>query len=103
MSQTLVEVEVAYALPHKQLILTIQVPEGTSLYDAVVQSRMVEHFPDLDLSQASLGVFGKLEKSPKTRAVCAGERIEIYRPLLTDPKEARKARAAKAQEARAKS
>ena len=95
MAEDLIDVEVAYALPDKQMIIAVRVPVGTTLFDAAVRSRMVEHFPGLDLASASMGVFGKLEKSPQSRVVQAGERVEIYRPLLTDPKEARKARAAK--------
>lgn len=95
MAEDLIDVEVAYALPDKQMIIAVRVPVGTTLFDAAVQSGIVEHFPGLDLAAASMGLFGKLEKSPQSRVVQAGERVEIYRPLLTDPKEARKARAAK--------
>jgi putative ubiquitin-RnfH superfamily antitoxin RatB of RatAB toxin-antitoxin module len=68
------------------------------LYQAVVLSNITAYFPQLNLETATFGVFSKLEKSPKTRMVQAGDRIEIYRPLLVDPKEARKARAAKVQD-----
>ncbi len=95
MSLELIAVEVAYALPERQMVIALNVPVGTSLFDVVVKSKIVEHFSDLDLTNASMGVFAKVEKSPKTRIVQAGERVEIYRPLLVDPKEARKTRAAK--------
>lgn len=96
----LISVEVAYALPDKQRVLTVTVPVGATLFDAVVKSGMVEHFPDLNLATATMGVFGKIEKNPQQRLIQAGERVEIYRPLINDPKEARKARAAKVREAK---
>jgi putative ubiquitin-RnfH superfamily antitoxin RatB of RatAB toxin-antitoxin module len=97
-SDTLLQIEVAYALPHQQKIISLSVPAQTTLYQAVVLSNITAYFPQLNLETATFGVFSKLEKSPKTRMVQAGDRIEIYRPLLVDPKEARKARAAKVQE-----
>jgi hypothetical protein len=97
-AEDLIDVEVAYAQPEKQLVVALRVPAGTTLFDAAVQSGIVEHFPGLDLAGASMGMFGKLEKSPRSRIIQDGERVEIYRPLLTDPKEARKARAAKVRE-----
>ena len=96
----LLTVEVAYALPERQWVIALQVPEGTTVFEAAVLSRLVEAVPGLDIESSSLGVFGKVEKSPKTRILQDGERVEIFRPLLNDPKEARKARAAKAKDAR---
>lgn len=98
MSEELIKVEVAYALPEKQMIIPLSVPVGSSLFEAAVKSKIVEHFAGLDLETATMGVFAKIEKSPKSRVIKAGERVEIYRPLINDPKEARKARAAKAKE-----
>ena len=97
-SDALLQIEVAYALPHQQKIIALSVPAQTTLYQAVVLSNITAYFPQLHLDAVTFGVFGKLEKSPKTRMVQAGDRIEIYRPLLIDPKEARKARAAKVQD-----
>ncbi|MDO8329785.1 MAG: RnfH family protein [Fluviicoccus sp.] len=96
----LLAVEVAYALPTQQWVIALQVPEGTTLFEAAVLSRLMEKAPGLDLESVSLGVFGKVEKSPKTRVLKDGERVEIFRPLINDPKEARKARAAKVKETR---
>ena len=100
MSDGMVEVEVAYALPHQQKIIRLQVPAQTTLYQAILLSKITAYFPEIDVDNISVGVFSKLEKSPDTRLVQAGDRIEIYRPLLVDPKEARKARAAKLQESK---
>ena len=98
MSEELIQVEVAYALPEKQMIIPLSVPVGTTLFEVAVKSKIVEHFAGLDLETSTMGVFAKIEKNPKSRVIEAGERVEIYRPLINDPKEARKARAAKAKE-----
>jgi len=91
--QAFFEVEVAFALPEKQLILPLKVAAGTTAFDAAVQSKIVAHFPGLDLENAAMGIFGKIEKKPKQRVLQPGERVEIYRPLLIDPKETRRRRA----------
>ncbi|MEL0169914.1 MAG: RnfH family protein [Pseudomonadaceae bacterium] len=101
MAEKTMVVEVAYALPHKQKIVALNVPEGTSVLDAVRQSGLDQHFPELDLSNVSVGIFGKAVPKPAERALQAGERVEIYRPLIADPKEVRKQRAAKAKAAKA--
>ena len=93
-------VEVAYALPEKQVILELQVPEGTSVLEAARESGVTGKFEGIDLDNAKFGIFGKVV-SPK-QVLREGERVEIYRPLIADPKEVRKARAARAKERRAK-
>ncbi|UTW47663.1 RnfH family protein [Bacterioplanoides sp. SCSIO 12839] len=91
----MIEVEVAYALPEKQKILTVQVEEGSTILQAVQQSPILEEFPELNLDEAKFGIFGKASRAPQTDTVRDGDRIEIYRPLLIDPKQARANRAAK--------
>lgn len=91
-----IQIEVAYATPEKQRILSLHVPAGTTCRAAVALSKMAEEFPDADLSSAPLGVFGKKIAAPDTTPVEEGQRIEIYRPLLIDPKQARLNRAARA-------
>ena len=101
MSNT-IAIEVAYALPDKQRIIKLDVPEGTTVMQAVVMSQMDSIFEDLTLSEdLKLGVWGKAVTAD--RALVAGERVEIYRPLLVDPKEVRRARAARAKAARSES
>ncbi len=92
-------IEVAYALPAKQKIIPLKVKLGTSVQTAALQAGMQLHFPDLDVSQARLGIFGKLVPKPAEQLVKEGDRIEIYRPLVADPKEARVKRAAKSNSA----
>lgn len=93
MSST-INVEVAYALPNKQQIKQVQVALGTTALQAAQQSGLTEVFLDLDLAEADLGVFGKSVKADYV--LREGDRVEIYRPLIIDPKEVRKQRAAKA-------
>ena len=97
-----IDVEVAYALPDKQQIVRLNVPEGTTALQAVKQSQLDNVFDDLEFSDdLKLGVWGKSVSCD--RVLVSGERVEIYRPLLADPKEARKARAARARAKRMKS
>jgi putative ubiquitin-RnfH superfamily antitoxin RatB of RatAB toxin-antitoxin module len=95
-----IEIEVACALAGEQKLLRLSVPLGITVREAVLRSAMDAHFPGLDLAGAPLGIFGKLVPRPEERVLEAGERVEIYRPLLADPKEVRKARAARAKAAR---
>ncbi len=89
---TLLRVEVAYAQPDRQMIVPVELPEGATLEQAIIASRLLEQCPELSLSGLKVGVFGKLGKLSAT--LRAGDRVEIYRPLLADPKEVRKKRAA---------
>ncbi len=90
-----ITVEVVYALAHTQRLLIVEVKEGTTLIEAVRLSNIAAEFPELDIEQAKLGVFGKASAKPAVDTVKAGDRIEIYRPLIIDPKQARLNRAAK--------
>ncbi len=96
----LITVEVAYALPHKQKIIALLVEPGTTALEAVQRSNIGDHFPDLDLTSVKMGIFGQslgtkgLETADK-QVLHAGDRVEIYRPLASDPKEARRKRADK--------
>ena len=85
-------VEVAYALPKEQLIIPVRVPVGTTAEDAIKLSGILQKFPDIDLATNKFGIFGKLTK-PDT-VLRELDRVEIYRPLIADPKEVRRQRAA---------
>jgi len=85
-------VEVAYALPRQQLIIPVNVAEGTTAEAAVLASGIMGNFPEIDLNANKLGIFGKLIK-PDT-VLRHLDRVEIYRPLIADPKEVRRQRAA---------
>ena len=89
----IIDVEVAYAEADKQVIVSLQVPVGTSAGEAVRRSGLAEQFPDMDSNTAAIGVFG-IPVSP-CAPLAQGDRVEIYRPLQVDPKEARRQRAAR--------
>jgi len=99
----LITVEVAYALPHRQKLISLQVPRGTTASEAVQQSGIIEHFPEIELENAKMGIFGqalgtKGLKPPKEYVLEPRDRVEIYRPLIVDPKEVRKRRAEKSRQ-----
>jgi putative ubiquitin-RnfH superfamily antitoxin RatB of RatAB toxin-antitoxin module len=87
-----INVEVAYATPEKQVIRAVNIDAGTSLGAAIVQSGIMMDFPDLELEDARVGIFGKA--AAMTTVLSEGDRVEIYRPLIADPKEVRRQRAA---------
>lgn len=87
-----IRVEVAYALPQEQVILPLEVEAGTSLEQAVRESGILEQFPEINLDTAKMGIFGKVSKADTT--LRDKDRVEIYRPLIADPKAVRKQRAA---------
>jgi putative ubiquitin-RnfH superfamily antitoxin RatB of RatAB toxin-antitoxin module len=95
MTEKMINVEVSYALPNKQQIIPLQVAEGTTVYEAASLSGIEKQFPELELASSKMGVFGKVVSKPKEVTLNEGERVEIYRPLIADPKEVRKTRAAK--------
>jgi putative ubiquitin-RnfH superfamily antitoxin RatB of RatAB toxin-antitoxin module len=86
-------IEVAYAVPTEQVLLRIEVPAGTTVQQAIEASGVLQRFPQIDLANAAVGIFSRPCKLGDT--LKAGDRIEIYRPLLLDPKEARRKRASK--------
>lgn len=86
------KVEVAYAIPEEQVILDVYVDEEVSAEQAIQQSGVLERFPDIDLSANKIGVFGHSIKLDKV--LQPGDRVEIYRGIICDPKEVRRERAA---------
>jgi len=97
MSETeMIEVEVAYALPEKQKIYALSVENGTTALEAVKRTTVTKDFEGVDPCSAKMGIFGQNLKQPREYKLQQGDRVEIYRPLIADPKEARRKRAAKA-------
>lgn len=84
-------VEVAYATPLRQKVVVLPVHPGATIEQAIHESGLLEQFPEIDLSQHPVGIFGELASLQDL--VHDGDRIEIYRPLLADPKEVRRKRA----------
>jgi len=93
-----VNVEVAYAKPETQIIIALEVTPGTTAAQAIAQSGMVQRFPELEANDHKFGIFGKVCKPDQP--LREGDRVEIYRPLIADPKQVRKERAAKGKKTR---
>jgi putative ubiquitin-RnfH superfamily antitoxin RatB of RatAB toxin-antitoxin module len=87
----MLRVEIVYALRDRQVLLTLEVEEATTARQAVERSGILQRFPEIDLARADLGIFGRVV-SPDT-PLRDGDRVEIYRPLIADPKQARRTRA----------
>jgi putative ubiquitin-RnfH superfamily antitoxin RatB of RatAB toxin-antitoxin module len=86
-----IDIEVVYASPEKQIVRQMNLPEGTTVEQAVKLSGILPQFPEIDLLKNRLGIYGKLV--PPATILCNRDRVEIYRPLRVDPKENRRKRA----------
>jgi putative ubiquitin-RnfH superfamily antitoxin RatB of RatAB toxin-antitoxin module len=86
-----ITIEVSYALPHRQLIIPLQVSPESTAEQAIQVSGILIKFPEIDLTQNQIGIFGKLTRLDTVLRHM--DRVEIYRPLIADPKEVRKQRA----------
>lgn len=90
MTKGVVEVEVVYATPERQARYPLRMNSGTTLVDAIRACGVLEDFPEIDLARNRVGIFGTAAK--RAQVLRDGDRVEIYRPLSADPKEARRAR-----------
>ena len=81
-------VEIAYAKPHIQALVTIELPDGATVEDAMHASGILRQFPEVRLSQVSAGIFGRI--CQPDHVLAPGDRVEIYRPLVADPRTARR-------------
>lgn len=86
-------IEVTYALPEKQVLITLDVDQGTTVEQAVKLSGVLDKFSEIDLTKNKVGIFGKITKVEQV--LRDKDRVEIYRPLIADPKESRRKRAEK--------
>ncbi len=96
MTDQQISLEVVYGTPEKQALLEVVVEQGATVEQAILASGIVKRFPDINLEVLKVGIWNrtcKLTDLPKK-----GDRIEIYRPLIADPKEARRRRAEKAKD-----
>lgn len=98
MAETAITVEVVHAGVDRQVLRAVEVPTGSTVQQALSLSGMASEFSGLDLADCPVGIFGKVVS--RERVLEQGDRIELYRPLLADPKEVRRLRAAKAVQAR---
>ena len=87
-----INVEVAYALPNEQVIISLAVSNNATLEEAIRQSGILQTYPDINLDVKKVGIFGKLSRLDTP--LKSGDRVEIYRMLIADPKEVRRKRAA---------
>lgn len=93
---TKINVEVIYALPKEQITFTVSVEQGATAQQAIEASGILAKYPEIELNKNKLGIYSRLIKLDTVLE--DGERVEIYRPLIADPKEMRKRRAVKAKE-----
>ena len=84
-------IEIAYALPQKQELVQLKLPAGSTVQQAIEASGLKQKHPEIDLAKNKVGIFGKLSKLDAP--LRDRDRVEIYRPLIADPKEVRKQRA----------
>jgi len=89
-----ITVSVVYALPERATEIELQLPAGTTVADAIMRSRIAEQHPEVDFARAATGIFGR--KVRRDAVLAAGDRVEIYRPLLGDAKDIRRKRAKRA-------
>ena len=95
-----ITIEVVYALPERQSLLTVSVPANCTVQQAILRSGILDMYAEIDMTSQKVGIWSRAVKM--TDRVKAGDRIELYRPLIADPKELRRRRAEKAkQEGRA--
>lgn len=100
-AETMMTVEVAYARPDKQVLKQLSVPPGTTALEAVKQSGFLDIFPEIDADSDKMGIFSQVLgtkglEEPAVYQLQPMDRVEIYRPLIADPKEVRRRRAAEA-------
>ena len=100
-SETMITVEVAFARPDKQILKQLSVPQGTTAMEAVKQSGILSDFPEIDADSDKMGVFSQVLGTkgldePAVYKLQSMDRVEIYRPLIADPKEVRRRLAAEA-------
>ena len=86
-----IRVEVVYALPRAQTLIQLELPGSTPVGEALKRSGLLERYPEISLERALVGVWGRLVRLDAP--LRDGDRVEIYRPLIADPKEARRRRA----------
>lgn len=87
-----IHIEVTYARPDRQDVVRLQLPEGSSVQQAIDASGLLQRYPEIDLARNKVGIYGKLGRLDTP--LREKDRVEIYRPLIADPKEVRKQRAA---------
>ena len=88
-----ITIEIVYALPDQQQLLTLTIASGSTIAAAIAASSLLKRFPDVQITEHNIGVFG--QRCRLDTVLHDGDRIEIYRPLVADPKQARRQRASR--------
>ena len=91
MAELTIKIELVYIKPDSQNVLKLEVEKGTTILQALESSGLLEQFPEIDLNVNKVGIYSKIK--PLDTVLQADDQVEIYRPLLADPKEARRRRA----------
>ena len=87
----MIRVEVVYALREEQVLVALELEEGATVRQAIERSGLLQRFPEIDPVSPKVGIFGRV--TADATALQDGDRVEIYRPLVVDPKDARRGRA----------
>lgn len=90
-----IRIEVVFATTERQRLVELTMPDGATVSDAIAQSGMAKHFPEVDLGGLPVGIWGRVV--PRNERLSDGDRVEVYRPLDVDPREARRQLAAAGQ------
>ena len=90
-SVSLLDIEVAYALPHQQFLRSLRIPTGSTVREAILESGVLSKFPEIDLESVKVGIFS--QSVGLGALLNSGDRVEIYRPLILSPVDARHLRA----------
>ena len=85
------QVEVVFALPDRQFLESVELADGATVDDAIERSGLARKFPDVDFDGRQAGIWGR--PVSRSHVLCAGDRVELYRPLEMDPREARRLKA----------
>jgi uncharacterized protein len=92
----MITISVVYALPDAATEIEVSLPPGSTVGEALERSRIAMRHPEVDLATCAVGIFGK--HTARDCVLAQGDRVEIYRPLLADPKESRRKRAQRPRE-----
>jgi hypothetical protein len=92
--QSDIGIELAFGIDDRQDLLSLRVADGTTVRDAIEQSEIAKHFPEFDVDRMAAGIWGR--PVDRQHRLKDGDRLELYRPLVMDPREARRAVAAAA-------
>lgn len=89
-TSVMLRVEAAYAMPDEQIIIRLELKEGSTVHDVLEQSELLQRYPEINATDSAIGIYGRVV--PLDHPIRDGDRVEIYRPLTIDPKIERRSR-----------